>query len=322
MNNYLVRPYTTPDWAYLAPLLETWSFKPGTNERPPSESALVCERIREAIGNDGGAWVVVQQNHVRGFACFRKLPWDSEQLRMSAARIDYLLAGGSYSEQRASKEMLLEELLVEAQDLGVWHLSIRVNSSDLSTLHVLEEAGFITVDGILTFALELKDHRCPERVHDFVIRLATPDDALQAAALARTAYIYDRFHLDPFIDRERADELHANWLRNSCSGKAADAVLIAEDQSGLMGFVTCKLSGGDDKNSERTGTIVLVASAERARGCGVAYELTMAALEWFRAKGCLTVEVGTQLSNIPASRLYQKCGFRLKATSISLRRLL
>jgi dTDP-4-amino-4,6-dideoxy-D-galactose acyltransferase len=321
MNNYLVRPYTTPDWTHLAPLLETWSFKPGSNERP-SENGLVCERIREALGNDGGAWVVVQQNHVRGFACLRKLPWDSEQLCMSAARIDYLVATGSYCEQRASKEMLLEELLVEAQDLGVWHLSVRVNSSDLSTLHVLEEAGFITVDGILTFALELKDHSCPERLHDFGIRLAISDDAPQAAALARTAYVYDRFHSDPFIDRERADELHANWLRNSCAGTAADAVLIAEDQSGLLGFVTCNLSGGDDKNCVRTGTIALVASAESARGHGVAYELTMAALEWFRGKDCQIVEVGTQLSNIPASRLYQKCGFRLKATSISLRRLL
>ena len=332
MNNCLVRPYTEPDWTNLELLIKAWSFKPEGCEplaRAPEDDA-VCRHIREARGNDGGAWVVVQQNHVRAFGCFRKLPWDSQQLRMPAARIDYLLAAGSYNEQRSVKEMLLEELLVEAQNLGVWHMSARVDASDLSSLHVLEEAGFLTVDGILTFALDLKAHSAVEPVNDFKIRLATADDGAEAAALARTAYVYDRFHADPFIDRELADELHADWARNSCDGKAANAVLIAGDQSGLLGFVTCKLppdSGSDSSASRnssdfRRGTIVLVASAPQARGRGVGYSLTMAALEWFRQSGCETVEVGTQLSNIPASRLYQTCGFRLQATSVSLRRLL
>jgi dTDP-4-amino-4,6-dideoxy-D-galactose acyltransferase len=326
MNNCLVRPYAEPDWTNLAPLFEALPFKPDGCE--PQERALddhpVCRHIREARGDDGGAWVVTQHNQVRGFGCFKKLPWDSRQLRMTAARIDYLLATGSYNEQRSVKEMLLEELLVEAQNLGVWHMSARVDASDLSSLHVLEEAGFLTVDGILTFALDLKEHSPVVPVNDFKIRLATADDAEEAATLARTVYVYDRFHADPFIDRELADELHADWVRNSCKGKAADAVFFAEDQGGLLGFVTCKLTGdiGRDLPKSSRGTIVLVGTAPQARGRGVGYSLTMAALEWFRRSGCETVEVGTQLSNIPASRLYQTCGFRLRATSVSLRRLL
>jgi dTDP-4-amino-4,6-dideoxy-D-galactose acyltransferase len=326
MNNSLVRPYTTPDWTNLAPLIEAWPFNPEGCDfhHGVPENHQVCRHIREGRGNDGGAWVVVQQNHVRGFGCFRKLPWESQQLRMTTARIDYLLAAGSYNEQRSVKEMLLEELLVEAQNLGVWHMSIRVDASDFSSLHVLEEAGFLTVDGLLTFALDLNEHSAVEPVNDFKIRLATAEDAPETAALGRTAYVYDRFHADPFIDRELADELHANWAHNSCDGKAADAVLIAEDESGLLGFVTCKLPGeiGNNSSNSRTGTIVLVASAAHARGRGVGRSLTMAALEWFRQSGCETVEVGTQLSNIPASRLYQACGFQLRATSVSLRRLL
>jgi len=326
MNNCVVRPYTAPDWSNLAPLFAVGPFKPegGNPQERASSDLVVCTHIRESQGNDGGAWVVVQQNHVRAFGCFRKLPWDSQQLRMSAARIDYLLAAGSYNEQRAAKEMLLEELLVEAQNLGVWHMSVRVDAADRSSLHVLEGAGFITVDSILTFALDLKEHRVVASSRDFKIRLATADDASDAGALARTAYIHDRFHADPFIDRELADELHATWVRNSCEGKAADTVLIAEDQSGLLGFVTCKLPADKACNSSgsRAGTIVLVATAKQARNRRVGHNLTMAALEWFRNNGCDSVEVGTQLSNIPASRLYQMCGFRLKATSVSLRRLL
>jgi ribosomal protein S18 acetylase RimI-like enzyme len=52
----------------------------------------------------------------------------------------------------------------------------------------------------------------------------------------------------------------------------------------------------------------------------VAKALTYSALDWFRDQGVDIVEVGTQLRNIAASRLYESCGFRLVASSLSLRR--
>jgi dTDP-4-amino-4,6-dideoxy-D-galactose acyltransferase len=251
------------------------------------------------------------------------LPWDSDQLGMRAARVDYLIAEGTYDEQLQVKEMLIEQVLLEAHDRGVWHLSARVDASDLSALHVLEEAGFITVDGILTIALDLASHNCIERPHDFQIRLATSDDADRVADLARTAFIYDRFHADPFISPNRAGELHATWLRNSCTGKAADAVILAEDDTGLLGFMTCVLQHDTRKELGRmVGTVVMAASAEAARGRGVAYATLMAALDWFKEQGCEIVDSGTQVRNIPCLGLFQKCGFRIVGSSISLRRLL
>jgi dTDP-4-amino-4,6-dideoxy-D-galactose acyltransferase len=213
--------------------------------------------------------------------------------------------------------------LIEARQKGVRHLSVRLDASDLSSIHVLEANGFITVDGILTFALDLINHKRIEGDYDFIIRLGTAADAEQAAELARTAYLYDRFHSDPHIDTERADQLHATWLGNACAGKTGDGVIVAEDESGLLGFVTCTLQSDTAVTLGGTvGTIVLVAAAKRARGRGIGYATTMAAVEWFKEQGCEMVEVGTQLRNIPASRLYQKCGFRLVGSSISLRLLL
>ena len=201
-------------------------------------------------------------------------------------------------------------------------MSARVDASDLSALHVLEEAGFITVDGLLTIALDLATHKSIERPHDFQIRLATPDDAERVADLARTAFLYDRFHADPFISPERANELHATWLRNSCTGKAADAVMLAEDHTGLLGFMTCALQHDTRKLGRMVGTVVMAASAESARGRGVGHATLMAALDWFREQGCEIVDSGTQVRNIPCLGLFQKCGFRIVGSSISLRRLL
>jgi len=327
MNSCSIRPYTPDNWVHIAPLLAAWPFKPLAHHdhwRAPSLLDFTCERVHDALGNEEGAtWVALRQNQVHGFARLSVLVWDSEQLGMSAARIEYLVADGSYHQQRQIKEKLLEQALVEAHDRGVWHLSARVDASDLSGLHVLEEAGFITVDSILTFALDLARHKPVEPSKDFQIRLATARDAERVAELARTAFIYDRFHADPFISRERAGELHARWLRNSCTGKAADAVLLAEDKTGLLGFVSCALLPDTGKRLGRmVGTIVMVASAESARGRGVARATVMATVEWLRQHGCEIVESGTQVRNIPSMGMFQKCGFRIVGSSISLRRLL
>ena len=327
MNSCLVRSYTPNNWVHIAPLLADWPFKPlARHDRWPQAGLLkfTCERVQGALGNEDGATLVaLRQGQARGFACLTMLPWDSDQLGMRAARVDYLIAEGTYDEQLQVKEMLIEQVLLEAHDRGVWHLSARVDASDLSALHVLEEAGFITVDGILTIALDLASHNSIKRPHDFQIRLATSDDADRVADLARTAFIYDRFHADPFISPNRAGELHATWLRNSCTGKAADAVILAEDDTGLLGFMTCVLQHDTRKELGRmVGTVVMAASAEAARGRGVAYATLMAALDWFKEQGCEIVDSGTQVRNIPCLGLFQKCGFRIVGSSISLRRLL
>ena len=326
MNSCLVRSYTPNNWEHIEPLLKEWPFKPLARHDLWSQANLLnltCDRVRDTLGNDSATWVAEQQGQVRGFACLSILPWDSDQLGMRAARIDYLIAEGRYDQQLQVKETLLEQVLVEAHDRGIWHLSVRIDASDLSTLHALEEAGFITVDGILTIALDLARHESIKRPHDFQIRLATPDDAERVANLARTAFIYDRFHADPFISDARADELHATWLKNSCTGKAADAVVLAEDDTGLLGFITCALQDDTREQLGRmVGTVVMVASATSARGRGVAYATLMAALDWFRAQGCEIVDSGTQVRNIPCLGLFQKCGFRIVGSSISLRRLL
>ena len=265
-------------------------------------------------------WMLKVWHQRRGYASLGMLPWDSEQLGTTAARINYLVADGPYAQQVETKTALVNRVVKEAMARGVRHLSVRIDASDRSSLHVLEQAGFITVDSILTFAIDLTEHDPTVVDHDFTLRHATPADAEVAARLAANAYSQDRFHADPSINSDRADRLHAEWIRNSCLGKAADTVLLAEDTDGLLGYVTCATRRTPDEKTK--GTIVLVASAAHARGRGVGYATTMAALEWFREQGCETVEVGTQLSNITASRLYQKCGFRLVGSSISLRIIL
>ena len=245
---------------------------------------------------------------------WRVLEWDSEQFGMLAARIEELRAQGDYWQARAVLRAQLQSLLAECRRAGVRHLTARVDSNDLAVVHALEEADFELVDAILTFEISLDD-AAPAAPPG--TRLFRPDDMEEILAIARSAFRYDRFHADPSLPDGVADRLHEMWTRNCCLGIAANTVLVAEEKGRLASFVTCRV----DRCAAR-GTIVLVASAEWARGRGAGRRASLAALHWFAEQGMKSVEVGTQLRNVPAARLYESLGFKLARTSLTFRRTL
>ncbi|MCW5978478.1 MAG: GNAT family N-acetyltransferase [Bryobacteraceae bacterium] len=249
-----------------------------------------------------------------GTASWRALEWDTAEFGMPAARIDALEAPGAYAKARVDKRELLAIVLDECREAGIRHLSARVDTADLTTIHALEEAGFELIDGIQTFALSLNAHHAPLPSGT---RLFEPGDLPEVLDIGRTAFIYDRFHADPSLSPDVADQVNENWTRNCCLGIAADAVVVAEEDGRVASYVTCRADREKDH-----GIIILVATAEWARGRGAARRASSAALHWFSAQGLATVEVGTQLRNIPAARLYESLGFRLTRTSLTFRKIL
>ena len=322
----IVSPYEAEMWPCVARLSAQWEFMPYAQSGygMPAATALCLERMAHTLaGPHAQAMTALCHDALAGMGVLTPLPWDSAQIGLSAARLDYLIAQGNYATRRQVVDALLARLLTQAREQNIRHLSARIDAGDLAIIHALEHAGMELIDGLLTFALDISDLSLPKSPGAFHLRLATPDDAERTAELAKHAYRQDRFHADPAIEKERADNLHACWLRNSCTGQAADAVVIAEEGTELLGFVTCKLNRDTTAHfGAPTGTIALVATAESARGRGVGKQATLAALRWMRSQGVQFVEVGTQIRNIAAGRLYESCGFRLSGSSLTFRKLL
>lgn len=249
-----------------------------------------------------------------GVAEWRILQWDSEQFSIPAARLDLLDASGSYAEARAQKRELLASVLDECRGAGIGHLSARVDTGDVTTIHALEEAGFELIDGILTFLLSLSGNHTAMPPGT---RLFDARDLPQVLEIGRTAFIVDRFHADPALSTAVADQVNENWTRNCCLGIAADAVVVAEEEKRVVSYVACR---ADPEAGH--GIIILVATAEWARGRGAARRASSAAIHWFATQGVDAIEVGTQLRNIPAARLYESLGFRMTRTSLTFRKVL
>jgi ribosomal-protein-alanine N-acetyltransferase len=91
----------------------------------------------------------------------------------------------------------------------------------------------------------------------------------------------------------------AIWRETLTSGRA---VLVAEQQSQLAGFVVVHLAAG-------IATIESIAVQPKLRGTGVGRLLGEAALQGASAQGAKTMELEVRASNTAALALYRTLGF-------------
>lgn len=259
-----------------------------------------------------------------GLVSWTPLEWDSRILEVPAGRLEPLVSKGTYEERRNVNRELIRFAVDGCWRAGIRHLTVRAAAEDLCAIHSLQEAGFELIDGIQTFEMPISDERLAKVASPGItIGLFESSQLPGIRNLARTAYRLDRFHADPELDRSKADQLHEEWLVNSCNGTVADAVFVARRDQQVLGFVTVKLDAELFKwTSVKLATIVLVAIAEEARGSGIGKAITAEALNWMRQKGVQLARVGTQLSNVAAGRLYEASGFRLTGVALTLRKMI
>lgn len=288
--------------------------------RPSSEAQLEQE-LRLLANSDSFTTITRNSQGMLGCACWRHLAWDSGQLGMPAARIDLLVSAGGFEEAIDRKSALLNTVAEECRAQGVRYLTARVGASDHSTIRALTRESFDLLDGLLTFSLKLREAVPRPVSRGLEIRLCRPPDLDELLAITRSAYTCDRFHVDRALAPGVADRLYEDWVRRSCSGQEADAVMVTTRQGQVLAFVTCKLRRDSDAGAS-TGTIGLVATAEEARGLGIGSATLEGALDWFRQQDVEVVEVGTQMQNAGACRLYEQAGFRVARMSLTFRRLL
>jgi ribosomal protein S18 acetylase RimI-like enzyme len=310
------------DGAALPRLVTDWAFKPYRWADVPESGidALALSRLRATVGREH-VWTGLIRSgdrHVCGLTTLEPLAWDSRMLGVSAARVD-IVATGAYLPRRQACEALLDAALSEARARRHHHLSARVDAADDATVHALEAGGLLSVDALLTFERSViggsKDGGSP----DFMLRDARDEDVSEIESIAAESFVDGRFHADPSIAPGVAASIYREWAAASCRREAADEVIVAVSRSGqVVGFVAWRILQDTGVHLGRlTASIVLIATTPEARGWGVGRLLVMAAVGAAAKRSAVTMQVGTQIRNAAAGRLYERCGFRLASASQS-----
>jgi len=303
-------------------LLGKWPYLPFLECRDVSRErrvAYLVAVLASAQRRGATTFVARADRKAQALMQWERLPWDTRMLGLEAARVSAMYRCPGTTAVAAQRE-LVDRVSAEARANGTQYLVTRVSAGDIIAVGQLENGGFRVVDGILNFGRPLVDLAYDNDARN--VRRAVSGDIPALREIAGASFSIDRFHSDPAIGKDKADEIQRAWVENSVRGNA-DCVLVAEVGGEVAGFTTLKLDGTAERTlGIRVGTIELVATSPRFRRRGLARILSEASLAWFRDAGCSWAEVGTQAANIQAARVYQSAGFLLTASSLTLRRLL
>lgn len=130
------------------------------------------------------------------------------------------------------------------------------------------------------------------------------DNKEELLLLGVKSALYSRFNLDPNIPQSKFEELFRLWTEKSLLKISAREVFVAREQGKICGMITLVDKGG-------IGNIGLLAVDVQYRGRGIGKALILAAQKWFLSNGYKRGTVVTQQDNIPACRLYERCGYSL-----------
>jgi GNAT superfamily N-acetyltransferase len=174
----------------------------------------------------------------------------------------------------------------------------KVPTADVARVTVLESCGFNIVDTLVTL-----QYREPvsATAHPAQIRVAAPEDRVAVGDIAAGCFRYSRFHQDLQIGAEAANRVKRRWAENCVVGARGKEVLVASSAGKTAGFLAVTLSG-------EAALIDLIGVEPRMQGKGIGSALVRAFVSRWRSKAKV-LRVGTQISNMPSLRLYQRCGF-------------
>ena len=190
-----------------------------------------------------------------------------------------------------------------------WFIYTKAPTNGLELINALEDAGFRLIESNLQ--LEKSMNPTPEPIDPNRVRFAVPEDEAAVRSVSEHSFVYSRFHLDPSISNTLANKVKAAWAANYFAGQRGDAMVLGEDQGKVAGFLQLIFQGD-------VLVIDLIAVNPARRRMGLARD--MISFARCNLPGFRLFRVGTQISNVPSIRLYEKLGFRIVKSQYVLHR--
>lgn len=279
--------------------------------------ALMVQKITRAGCDDRNMpFAVVRDNKVVSVWVITNDFFDTEIFGIDIYRISYLLM---IERQPSAQDEIIKKALSYIQSqvtarktTSYFLIGLNTNMSNTPyLLNRLAQSGFHYIHTLLTYKMAKAEYAgLRVQTSDSVsIRKVTPADSGAVMELARKSFKFSRYHLDPYLDKEKANNLLATSAENSILHGFVDVMYIAEHEGKVVGYYSGKKRSMPEL-SLNFGEAVISAVDENYRGGGIFKTLNGALLKWFYENTDIA-EMGTYLSNIPVHKTWSNNGLSI-----------
>lgn len=223
------------------------------------------------------------------------LPWDSQFFGRRIARL----------KRHELTAECVGEALAWCLDYAIDCLYYLAPAGDFQTIRLAEKNGFELVDIRVTLTHPLET--LPPQGSDF--RVMEPADIPELSRIAAHGFHGTRFYNDSHFDRDRCGQLYSTWIQKSCE-KQSGRVFVVEQNATIAGFIACSL------DPSLVGHIDLIAVDALFQRRGLARQLVLASLHYFKNQGMVQASVVTQGQNVKSQKLYQQCGYLVNSLEL------
>lgn len=280
--------------------------------------AYWLNEIRQSLADETSiAFAWVDSGRIGGFMIYTDSPWDSRIIGRRIGTVKHLAVT---SDGHAGIEILCEltnELMQSLAERGTQCVVCRLQSSELTPIHALEQSGFLLMDTLLDFVfavsstgLEQTNFRPPDkrlRIH----RAKSQDlQALMAMNERAFANYFGRYHADPRIPSGTATKIYVEWIRSAFEGWA-DWILVGEIGEKIAGFALWRQSlAAEEKNSPGVAYCDMVVVDPEFQGSGLGTALMLHGMGI--ARDVAQYLVGpVHVCNYSIQRTLQKVGWKI-----------
>lgn len=143
------------------------------------------------------------------------VPWDTELIGNNVYEINYK-NNFTFNELKKIDDFCYENKA---------HLSfIKVNGSDINTIHSLEKLGFNYIESQFEMRKEMKKkYELPHYDKLFslsLVEISDTDSVKAICDIAKSTFDTDRYYIDPKIDNKISGKRYCNWILNSLGDEA------------------------------------------------------------------------------------------------------
>jgi ribosomal protein S18 acetylase RimI-like enzyme len=224
----------------------------------------------------------------------REDPWLADRMGRPVFRIEQAVTDGQP---------------VDIGDLpGAGFYYAKLDVQDVGSARELTKLGLYVVDVSVTFRMQMPVDTGPaKRAEEVQVHDASPSHADDLVRIAGSCFRYSRFHLDPEIPTQLADQIKHDWIRSYVDRQRGECLLEAVIDDRPVGFLAV-LSCQDERGRGRAIDLVGVDTAYQGRGVGsrLVAHFVGAYKDEFDY-----LQVGTQIANKPSLKLYQAAGFSI-----------